>query len=98
MKQQNKTSAFWIDAVKDRKNKMYLSFYKYWYYAFRLYLFREPVKVVHISRFARKLFAKQYGNIIIVGNKTYCKWGLLLAGCKLKEGKIEYQDFKELGI
>ena len=87
---------FWIDAIRDRKNKIYLPFYKYWYYAFRLFLFREPVKVVHISRFARRLFAEQYGNLVIVRDKTYCKWGLLLAGFKLKKGQIEYKDFNEI--
>lgn len=87
---------FWTDAIRDRKNKSYLPFYKYWYYAFRLFLFREPVETVHISRFARKLFAEQYGNLIIVNNKTYCKWGILLAGFKLKKRQIEYKSFGEL--
>ena len=87
---------FWIDAVRDRKNKMYLPFYKYLYYAFRLFLFREPVKVVHISRFARRLFAEQYGNLVIVQDRTYCKWGLLLAGFRLKKGQIEYKYFNEI--
>ena len=83
---------FWIDAVKDRKNKKYLPFYKYWYYAFCLYRFREPVKVVHISNFARRLFCEQYGGLIIVNNKIYCKWGLLLAGFKLTKNQIEYSN------
>ena len=87
---------FWNDAVKDRKNKMYLPFYKYWYYAFRLFLFRKPIKIVHISRFARKLFAEQYGSLVIVADKTYCKWGILLAGFKLKKRQIEYKSFGEL--
>ena len=84
---------FWIDAVKDRKNKKYLPFHKYWYYAFRLYLYREPVKVVHISRFARNLFYQQWKNSVIIKNKAYCKWGLLLAGFELEKGRIEYPSF-----